>query len=115
MGDARDAGIVLDLIDAAEKILTFTAQKNKAVFIADAQLIAAVSFEVAVLGEAVKHLSAELQRAHAEIPWRKIAGMRDRLIHGYNDIDVDELWNTAIRDVPTLLAHLRRIHAELGL
>jgi uncharacterized protein with HEPN domain len=63
--------------------------------------------------KAVKHLSAELQRAYSEIPWRKIAGMRDRLIHGYNDIDVDELWNTAIRDVPTLLAQLRRIHAEL--
>jgi uncharacterized protein with HEPN domain len=113
MDETRDAGIVLDLIHAAEKILTFIAHKDKAVFIADVQLISAVSFEVAVLGEAVKHLSAELQRAHSEIPWRKIAGMRDRLIHGYNDIDVDELWNTAIRDVPTLLAQLRGIHADL--
>src|SRR5450631_4804111 len=106
MDDARDAGIVLDLIEAAERILTFTAHKNKPVFIADAQLVSAVSFQIAILGEAVKRLSAELQRTHAEIPWRKIAGMRDRLIHGYNDIDVDELWNTAIRDVPILLAQL---------
>lgn len=114
MDDSRDAGIVLDLIRTAEKILTFTAHKDKAVFVANAQSISAVSFEAAVLGEAVKHLSAELQRAHSGIPWRKIAGMRDRLIHGYNDIDVDELWNTAIRDVPTLLVELRRIHASLG-
>jgi uncharacterized protein with HEPN domain len=113
MDDTRDAGIVLDLIHAAEKILTFTAHKDKAVFIADAQSVSAVSFEVAVLGEAVKHLSGELQSAHSEIPWRKIAGMRNRLIHGYSDIDIDELWNTAIRDVPTLLAQLRRIHAAL--
>jgi uncharacterized protein with HEPN domain len=113
MDETRDAGIVLDLIHAAEKILTFTAHKDKAVFVANAQSVSAVSFEVAVLGEAVKHLSAELQREHFEIPWRKIAGMRDRLIHGYHDIDVDELWNTAIRDVSTLLAQLRRIHAEL--
>jgi uncharacterized protein with HEPN domain len=112
MDDTRDAGIVLDLIQAAEKILTFTANKDKAVFIDDVQLISAVSFQIAILGEAVKRLSAQLQSAHSEIPWRKIAGMRDRLIHGYNDIDVDELWNTAIRDVPTLLAQLRRIHAE---
>lgn len=111
MDDARDAGIVLDLIHAAEKILTFTAHKNKAIFIADEQLVSAVSFQIAILGEAVKRLSAELQSTHSEIPWRKIAGMRDRLIHGYNDIDVDELWNTAIRDVPALLAQLRRIHA----
>jgi uncharacterized protein with HEPN domain len=113
MDETRDAGIVLDLIHAAEKILTFTAHKDKAVFVANAQLVSAVSFEVAVLGEAAKHLSAHLQSKHSEIPWRKMAGMRDRLIHGYNDIDVEELWNTAIRDVPTLLAQLRRIHAEL--
>jgi uncharacterized protein with HEPN domain len=113
MGDARDAGILLDLIHAAEKILTFTAHKDKAVFVGNAQSVSAVSFEIAVLGEAVKHLSAHLQSKHSEIPWRKIAGMRDRLIHGYNDIDVDELWNTAIRDVPTLLAELRKIHAGL--
>jgi uncharacterized protein with HEPN domain len=113
MDDARDAGIVLDLIQAAAKILTFTAGKDKAAFTADAQLVAAVSFEIAILGEAVKRLSVGLQKANSEIPWRKIAGMRDRLIHGYNDIDVDELWNTAIRDVPVLLAQLRGIHAEL--
>ena len=113
MDESRDTGIVLDMIHAAEKILTFTAHRDKAVFIADVQSASAVSFEVAVLGEAAKHLSAELQRGHSEIPWRKIAGMRDRLIHGYNDIDVDELWITAIRDVPTLLAQLRRIHAAL--
>ena len=111
MDETRDAGIVLDLIHAAEKILTFTAHQDKAVFIANAQSVSAVSFEIAVLGEAVKHLSAELQRAHSEIPWRRIASMRDRLIHGYNDIDIDELWNTAVRDVPTLLAQLRRIQA----
>ncbi len=75
MYDARDAGIVLDLIHAAEKILTFTAHKNKTVFVADEQLVSAVSFQIAILGEAVKHLSTELQRTHSEIPWRKIAGM----------------------------------------
>ena len=115
MDEARDAGIVLDLIHAAEKILIFTDHKDKPVFIADAQLVSAVSFQIAILSEAVKRLSAELQRTHSEIPWRKISGMRDRLIHGYNDIDVDELWNTAMRDVPTLLAQLYRIHAELTL
>ena len=113
MDNARDAAIILDLIEAAAKILTFTTGANKATFGAEAQLVSAVSFQVAILGEAVKRLSVGLQRTHPEIPWRKIAGMRDRLIHGYNDIDVDELWNTATRDVPMLLKQLRRIHAEL--
>ncbi len=113
MDDARDAGILLDLIQAATKIITFTTGKDRLAFTADSQLVSAVSFEVAILGEAVKRLSPGLQASHSEIPWRKIAGMRDRLIHGYNDIDVDELWNTAIRDVPLLLVKLRGIHTQL--
>lgn len=113
MDDTRDVGILLDLIQAATKILTFTTGKDRSTFSADSQLVSAVSFEVAILGEAVKRLSPRLQAEHPEIPWRKIAGMRDRLIHGYNDIDVDELWNTTIRDVPLLLAQLRKIHAQL--
>lgn len=87
MDDVRDAGIVLDLIRAAEKILTFTAHKDKAVFMADAQSVSAVSFEVAVLGEAVKHLSAEMQCAHPEIPWRKIAGMRTQIRRIHAELD----------------------------
>ena len=44
----------------------------------------------------------------------KIAGMRDRLIHGYHDIDADELWNTAIRDVPGLREQLKSIQSDMG-
>lgn len=113
MDDARDVGIILDLIQAASKILTFTTGKDKLAFTTDPQLISAVSFEIAILGEAVKRLSTQLQQSRSEIPWRKMAGMRDRLIHGYHDIDVDELWNTAIRDVPVLLDQLREIQRNL--
>lgn len=71
--------------------------------------MSAISFQISILGEAVKRLSGEFQSHHPEIAWRKIAGMRDRLIHGYDDIDIEELWNTALRDVPNLLVQLRRI------
>ena len=113
MDDRRDVAIILDLIQAAEKIVAFTSDVSKTAFTAESKSISAVSFQVAILGEAVKRLSENLQHSHSEIPWRKIAGMRDRLIHGYNDIDVEERWNTAVRDVPVLLGQLRRIQREL--
>ena len=71
--------------------------------------MSAVIFQISILGEAVKRLSVEFQSRHPEIAWRKIAGTRDRLIHGYDDIDSEELWNTALRDVPKLVVQLRRI------
>jgi uncharacterized protein with HEPN domain len=82
---------------------------DKREFEGDQRLMSAVGFQISILGEAVKRLSVELKSRHSEIAWRKITGMRDRLIHGYDDIDIEELWNTALRDVPELLDQLRRI------
>ena len=101
-GESRDATTLADLIRACSRVVEFTTGIDKIKFDGDTQLISAVSFQIAVLGEAAKRVSGELQSRHPEIPWRKIAGMRDRLIHGYHDIDIEELWNTAIRDVPAL-------------
>lgn len=107
-GEPRDAVTLLDLIQACSRIISFTSGIDKSKFESDQQLTSAVSFQIAILGEAVKRLSVELQ-SHPEIAWRKIAGMRDRLIHGYDDVDIEELRNTAPRDVPGLLVQLRRI------
>src|SRR6266705_2187336 len=108
-GEFRDAGQIADLLQACTAILEFTHNTSRADFLNDAQLISAVGFQVAILGEAVKGVSDSLRTRYPGTPWKKIAGMRDRLIHGYHDIDVDELWNTAIRDVPLLREQLKNI------
>ncbi len=59
-----------------------------------------------LLGEAAKRLSETFRSAHPEIPWRLAAGMRDRLIHHYDDVDLVEVWKTVRRDVPELIAAL---------
>ena len=59
-----------------------------------------------MLGEAVKRVSDEFRNKHDGIPWRLIAGMRDKLIHGYDEVDLDEVWNTARLDLPRRIAYL---------
>jgi uncharacterized protein with HEPN domain len=62
----------------------------------------AVLHQLLVLGEAVKRLSGDFRDAHPEVPWRLIAGMRDKLIHHYDSVDLDEVWRVAERDIPYL-------------
>ncbi len=58
------------------------------------------------MGEAVKRLSQDLRAQHPEMSWALIAGMRDHLIHGYDVVDWDQVWNTVTRDVPDLITKL---------
>ncbi|GAB4423610.1 MAG: DUF86 domain-containing protein [Anaerolineae bacterium] len=77
---------------------------DEAAFLADIKTQSAVLHQLMVLGEAVKRLSLEFRDQHSSIPWALIAGMRDKLIHGYDMVDLDRVWNTAHKDVPNLLA-----------
>ena len=79
---------------------------NKAAFDADLKTQSAVLHQLMVIGEAVKRLSPEFRERHGSIPWSAIAGMRDHLIHGYDLVDLKEVWKTATADVPSLLTAL---------
>lgn len=55
-----------------------------------------------IIGEASKNLSSELKTAHASVPWKQIAGMRDKLIHEYFGVNLALVWESAERDIPRL-------------
>jgi uncharacterized protein with HEPN domain len=64
-----------------------------------------------IVGEAANRVSAETQRRHGSIPWAAIVGMRNRLIHAYDIVDLDVIWNTITVDLPPLIAVLDEIVA----
>ncbi len=61
-----------------------------------------------VIGEAARGISPEFREKHAKIPWKQMMGMRNRLIHGYYDINLDIVWETITKDLPPLIAQLEK-------
>ena len=100
----RDEAILLDVAQAARLVLTFKRGMDKAAFLQDTKTQSAILHQLMVMGEAVKRLSPEFRARHPDIPWALVAAMRDKLIHGYDIVDLDEVWKTAEADVPDLLA-----------
>ncbi len=79
---------------------------DKTAFLQDDKTESAILYQLLIIGEAVKRLSPELRQQNPEIPWSLMAGMRDNLIHEYDDVDLEEVWKTSDRDIPDLLALL---------
>ncbi len=77
----------------------------------DAQLALALTRLVEIIGEAAKNVSPETRATLPQIPWRAIAGTRDRLVHAYFDVDLERLWQIVAVDLPPLVAALE---AEMG-
>jgi uncharacterized protein with HEPN domain len=97
------------MIEACESVQRFILDRRRLDFESDQMLLFAVVRAIEVLGEAASKVSEDTRSAFPEIPWPEITDMRNRLIHGYFDIDVDIVWNTASMEIPALLRDLRRI------
>lgn len=80
---------------------------------ADWKSLLALERALEILGEAVKRLPAELCEAYPAVPWRLVAGMRDRLSHGYDDVDYEILWNAVHHDLPNLLKTVEQMMRDL--
>jgi uncharacterized protein with HEPN domain len=106
---SRDDAVLLDMLIAAQRAVAFASGLTREQLGADLKTQSAVLHQLLVRGEAAKRLSDTFRDAHTDTAWKAIAGMRDRIIHGYDDVDLGEVWRTIDHDLPILMATLERL------
>jgi uncharacterized protein with HEPN domain len=98
---------ILHMIEAAETVARFVAGRSRSDLDRDQMLLFAVVRAIEVLGEAASKISPETRAAIPSVPWGAMVAMRNRLIHGYFDMDATVVWRTATEEVPELIPLLR--------
>ncbi len=96
-----DAFFLRHILDAVNQIEEYTNIAYEE-FLETRLLQDGVVRQLEIIGEATKNLSSDITGQYPQIPWKEIAGMRDKLIHAYFGVDLDEVWNTAKKDIPYL-------------
>lgn len=99
----RDPRILLeDIMAAIQKIRRYTSQMDHDAFLSNDLVIDAVARNLEIIGEASRQLPEEFKRAHAEIPWAQIGGLRNRIVHDYFGLDLEIIWEITQHDLPEL-------------
>ena len=100
---SRDVRLFLeDIVACCDKIGRYTVGLTSEQFRSDEKVIDAVARNLELIGEATKRLPDDLRGRYQDVPWRKMAGLRDVIVHGYFGVDVRLLWDIVQRDVPTV-------------
>jgi uncharacterized protein with HEPN domain len=104
----REKNYLMDMLNAAKLAQDFVADVNWEAFEIDLMRQAAVTRQIEIIGEAARRISTETHAAIPNIPWHKIIGMRNRLIHEYEDLDIETIWNTIQIALPQLIIVLEK-------
>ena len=105
----RDQQFLLDMLLSAKIAVSYIQEKSKTDLENDLQLQDAIIRRLLIIGEASNRVSKQTQSSLPVIPWRLINGMRNRLVHEYDDIDLDTVWDTLQKSLPNLISELEKI------
>lgn len=103
----RDPQFLLDMLQSAELITTYIGQFSKDDFFENVQLQDSVIRRLLVIAEAARRVSEAARQTLPNISWKEINGMRNRLVHEYNDVDLSIVWDVVQNEIPTLINELQ--------
>ncbi len=110
----RDKEYLLDILEAAKLALAYVDKKSKEEFFNDTQCQDAVIRRLEIIGEAAaRRISEEMRAAYPDLPWSDMIGMRNVIIHEYDDVDLVIVWETVHNDLPPLIDALEKILQSL--
>jgi uncharacterized protein with HEPN domain len=98
-----------DILGSISEVEEFVGGMTYETFAADKKTVNAVIRSLEVLGEATKHIPASFRNKHPDIPWSKMAGMRDVLIHDYMGVDLKTVWKVAVERLPEIKPKIAEI------
>lgn len=98
-----------DILEHAEKAQTFVAGMTEDDFLQDEKTVFAVIRALEIVGEATKKIPQEVKGKYPNVPWREMAGTRDKLAHDYFGINLGVIWKTVTEDIPSLIPLIRQI------
>lgn len=100
------------ILDAAREAVDFTEGQCRVDLDADRKLSLSLVRLLEIIGEAARGVTIEFRRKYSKLPWKSMIGMRDRLIHGYFDINLDVVWETVANDLPSLIDKIEKIFTK---
>jgi len=101
-----------DIIGAMNDALSFVKDMEYDVFLRDKKTIYAINRALEIIGEATKNIPASVKNRYPQIPWKKMAGMRDKVIHEYFGVDLKRVWRTVKKDIPDLKPLFEKILSD---
>ena len=107
-----DAVRLRHMLDHTQEALAMVRGRTRADLDSDRMMSLALVRLLEIIGESAGRVSAQEQANHPRIPWPQLVGLRNRLIHGYDQVDLDILWRIVTQDLPALVAELAQIVAH---
>ena len=104
---------IQDILDSVNDIERFTKDMGFKEFLKDRKTVYAVVRAIEIIGEATKNISRAIKSKYPEIPWKKMAGMRDKLIHEYFGVDLEILWEVVKKDIPMVKPLIKKVFEEI--